>query len=188
MLLILIKTINVTVATIDVDDSSKNQQQENLFKLVENKISLDSLKQSQYFKILNLISDLELKGSAHNLGKFNKLNNDNEKGLKVDESYALHVQKQRGLDETKAFNNQGEDLRSQRSLGNVEILNRNFPSLELKSQNNETIFYDIHKRRRRRKKRYVKFPPVEGGRFLGRGHGRPFHPALSSVSGKLKKI
>lgn len=177
MLLILIKTINVTVATIDIDNSSKNQPQENLFKLVENKISLDSLKQSQYFKILNLISDLETKG-AHNLGNFNKFN----RGPELDGSYVrLHVQKLSGLDETKA-NTQGEDLRSQRSLGNVEISNRNFPSVELKSQN-ETIFYDIHKRRRR-KKRYVKFPPVEGGRFLGRGHGRPFHPPLSSVSSK----
>ncbi|KAL0268740.1 UNVERIFIED_CONTAM: hypothetical protein PYX00_010562 [Menopon gallinae] len=56
--------------------------------------------------------------------------------------------------------------------------------LEVKDWNpfqNETIFYGLHKRRRRRRKRYVRFPHVEGGRFAGKH--RPYHSYASGFGG-----
>lgn len=47
---------------------------------------------------------------------------------------------------------------------------------------NETIFYGLHKRRRRRRKRYVRFPHVEGGRFAGKH--RPYHSYSSAYGGR----
>lgn len=166
-MLLILKTISVTIATVDIDGSSTSRQiDDELFNWnLGNLISRQgSSEQSHYFKIVNLITNLERK-EAQPLGFFNKLSHEEER---VDAPISSEEAKVRRS-------------RPRRLLSDVEE-NGNWSDGNLR---NETFLYGMHKRRRRRRKRYVKFPTKDGGRFNpGKGHGRPFGPPSSNVAGE----